>query len=186
MTTHTTPSPLPFLLLGLVTGGALLYVSYWVWPPSQRRNDSSAESRRQRRHARRQALANADASGSGSGQATSLRRSNATRRSSRRRPQQSQQPTAARRDDNRHYTSGASSSEDEDDPHERSFRNDSDEEGETTDHEYSALVDEDGYEKLQIEDLGDNKQEGLQLMNLLYAIAEDQAGKGTFIFCLVP
>ncbi|GJJ73920.1 hypothetical protein EMPS_06278 [Entomortierella parvispora] len=179
MTTQTTPSPLPFLLLGLVTGGALLYVSYWVWPPGQRRNDNSAESRRLRRQARRQALANADASGSGSGsgQATSLRRSNATRRSSRRRPQQSQQPTAARRDDNRHYTSGASSSDDEDDPHERSFRNDSDEEGETTDHEYAAIVDEDGYEKLQIEDLGDNKHEGLQLMNLLYAIAEDQAGK---------
>jgi hypothetical protein len=29
-----------------------------------------------------------------------------------------------------------------------------------------------------MDDFGDNKHDGLQLMNLLYAIAEDQAGKG--------
>lgn len=52
---------------------------------------------------------------------------------------------------------------------------DSDED-DTSDHEYGTL-DEDGFEKLPMDDAG--KHDGLQLMNLLYAIAEDQAGKGT-------
>ncbi|KAG0057379.1 hypothetical protein BGZ83_010838 [Gryganskiella cystojenkinii] len=171
----TNPSPLPFLLLGLVTGGALLYVSYWVWPPGQRRSSDSSENRRQRRQARRQQQLQSTSNSSGSGQGTTLRRSNATRRSSRRRQQQ--QPTAARRDDNRHYTSDGSSSEEEEALGGR-FRNDTDEDGETTDYEYASLVDEEGYEKLQMEDLGDSNHDGLQLMNLLYAIAEDQAVKG--------
>lgn len=52
---------------------------------------------------------------------------------------------------------------------------DSDEDN-TSDREYGTL-DEDGFEKLPMDDAG--KHDGLQLMNLLYAIAEDQAGKGT-------
>lgn len=38
-------------------------------------------------------------------------------------------------------------------------------------------MDDDGYDRLGMDDFGDNKHDGLQLMNLLYAIAEDQAVK---------
>ncbi|KAG0322576.1 hypothetical protein BGZ99_003232 [Dissophora globulifera] len=169
---QSTPSPIPFLLLGLVTGGALLYVSYWVWPPAQRRN--SDNSRASRRSGRRQASSGRSTGATGSGQA-GLRRSNATRRSSTtRQTQPQQQQHASRRDDSRSYQSDGSSSDEE--PSRR--RGHDSEDGDTTDHEYAALVDEDGYERLRMDDFGDSKHDGLQLMNLLYAIAEDQAGKG--------
>ncbi|KAF8929470.1 hypothetical protein BGZ58_008925 [Dissophora ornata] len=185
MTHSSTPSPIPFLLLGLVTGGALLYVSYWVWPPAQRRN--SGGSRNGRRSGRRQTTSNRNAGSPVSGQG-SLRRSNATRRSNTHRQQQQQQThhhqhqhqhqqtNLSRRDDSRQYRSDGSSS-DEEPPRGRGNNNGS-EEGDATDHEYATLVDEDGYERLRMDDFGDNKHDGLQLMNLLYAIAEDQAGKG--------
>ncbi|KAI8599464.1 hypothetical protein EDD21DRAFT_339774 [Dissophora ornata] len=184
MTHSSTPSPIPFLLLGLVTGGALLYVSYWVWPPAQRRN--SGGSRNGRRSGRRQTTSNRNAGSPVSGQG-SLRRSNATRRSNTHRQQQQQQThhhqhqhqhqqtNLSRRDDSRQYRSDGSSS-DEEPPRGRGNNNGS-EEGDATDHEYATLVDEDGYERLRMDDFGDNKHDGLQLMNLLYAIAEDQAGK---------
>ncbi|KAF8970037.1 hypothetical protein BGZ46_010572 [Entomortierella lignicola] len=174
MTKQSTPSPLPFLLLGLVTGGALLYVSYWVWPPSQRRNSSN--SRTTRRNARRQ-TANSGrntTTSTNTAQGGGLRRSNATRRSNNR--QQNRQQQQSRRDDSRHYRSDGTSSDDEP-PRGRAYNNDSDD-GDTSDHEYVSLIDEDGYERLRMDDFGDSKHDGLQLMNLLYAIAEDQAGKG--------
>ncbi|KAG0359767.1 hypothetical protein BGZ54_009845 [Gamsiella multidivaricata] len=87
-----------------------------------------------------------------------------------------QQTNTSRRDDGRHYHSDGSTSDDEP-SRGRGHGNDSDD-GDTTDHEYAALVDEDGYERLRMDDFGDSKNDGLQLMNLLYAIAEDQAGKG--------
>ncbi|KAG0375607.1 hypothetical protein BGX24_008871 [Mortierella sp. AD032] len=117
MSSSGTPSPIPFLLLGLVTGGALLYVSYWPAPS-----------------------------------------------------------TGARPEDNRHYHSEGTSS-DEETYRGRGHGNDTDDDGDTSDREYSALVDEDGYERLRMDEMGDNKHDGLQLMNLLYAIAEDQAVK---------
>lgn len=167
MTNASTPSPLPFILLGLVTGGALLYVTYWVWPQSQRRNPSNRSSRRP---GRRQNTSNRSA-GNSSGQG--LRRSNATRRANTSRQQQT---STSRQDDNRHRHSDGSSSDDEP-TRRRRYGFDSDD-GDTSDHDYTALVDEDGYERLRMDDFGDNKHDGLQLMNLLYAIAEDQAGKG--------
>ncbi|KAI7817368.1 hypothetical protein BC939DRAFT_332497 [Gamsiella multidivaricata] len=170
MTNPSTPSPIPFLLLGLVTGGALLYVSYWVWPPAQRRNPGP--SRGSRRNGRRQSSSNRN-TGTSSGSGPGLRRSNATRRSNTHRQQQ--QTNTSRRDDGRHYHSDGSTSDDEP-SRGRGHGNDSDD-GDTTDHEYAALVDEDGYERLRMDDFGDSKNDGLQLMNLLYAIAEDQAGK---------
>ncbi|KAF9115766.1 hypothetical protein BGX27_006548 [Mortierella sp. AM989] len=172
MANTSTPSPIPFLLLGLVTGGALLYVSYWVWPPSQRRNSNS--SRNGRRNGRRQTANSGRSTGTSNTGQGGLRRSNATRRSATTRQQQQQQ--SSRRDDSRQYRSDGTSSDDEP-PRGRGYNNDS-EDGDTTDHEYPALVDEDGYERLRMDDFGDSKHDGLQLMNLLYAIAEDQAGKG--------
>ncbi|KAF9326887.1 hypothetical protein BG006_009737 [Podila minutissima] len=169
----TSPSPIPFLILGLVTGGALLYVSYWVWPPSQRRNTSNnlrnnrGPNRRQGTTIRRTATSNNNGSSSSTG---GLRRSNATRRS--------RQPVAARRDDSRHYRSDGSSSDDGETSGYTTSRTgmggDSDD-NDASDREYGTL-DEDGYEKLPMD--GSGKHDGLQLMNLLYAIAEDQAGKG--------
>ncbi|KAG0342309.1 hypothetical protein BG000_005592 [Podila horticola] len=169
----TSPSPIPFLILGLVTGGALLYVSYWVWPPSQRRNTSNnlrnnrGPNRRQGATTRQTTTSNNNGSSSSTG---GLRRSNATRRS--------RQPVAARREDSRHYRSDGSSSDDGETYGYTTSRagtgGDSDDD-DTSDHEYGTL-DEDGYEKLPMDDSG--KHDGLQLMNLLYAIAEDQAGKG--------
>ncbi|KAF9205366.1 hypothetical protein BGZ49_004129 [Haplosporangium sp. Z 27] len=173
MTKQSTPSPLPFLLLGLVTGGALLYVSYWVWPPSQRRNSNNSTTTR--RNARRQ-TANSGrntTTSTNTAQGGGLRRSNATRRSNNR--QQNRQQQQSRRDDSRHYRSDGTSSDDE--PlRGRAYNNNSDD-GDTSDHEYVSLIDEDGYERLRMDDFGDSKHDGLQLMNLLYAIAEDQAGK---------
>lgn len=170
----TSPSPIPFLILGLVTGGALLYVSYWVWPPSQRGNTSNnlrnnrRPNRRQGTTTRRTTTSNNNGSSSSTG---GLRRSNATRRS--------RQPVAARRDDSRHYRSDGSSSDDGETSGYTTSRagigGDSDDD-DTSDREYGTL-DEDGYEKLPMD--GSGKHDGLQLMNLLYAIAEDQAGKGT-------
>ncbi|KAG0295639.1 hypothetical protein BGZ97_004772 [Linnemannia gamsii] len=175
MSSTSTPSPIPFLLLGLVTGGALLYVSYWVWPPAQRRNNNNSRNNR-RAAGRRQNNSNnsnrATATSSSGGQG--LRRSNATRRPASQR--QPPPPTGARPDDNRHYHSEASSS-DEEVYRRRSHGHETDDDGDTSDHEYSALVDEDGYERLRMDDMGENKHDGLQLMNLLYAIAEDQAVK---------
>ncbi|KAF8943637.1 hypothetical protein BGZ47_005210 [Haplosporangium gracile] len=175
MSSTSTPSPIPFLLLGLVTGGALLYVSYWVWPPAQRRNNSSSRNSR-RAAGRRQNNSNnntrSTTSSSSGGQG--LRRSNATRRPAPQR--QAPPPTGARPEDNRHYHSESTSS-DEEIYHGRNHGNESDDDGDTSDHESSALVDEDGYERLRMDDMGDNKHDGLQLMNLLYAIAEDQAVK---------
>ncbi|KAG0030924.1 hypothetical protein BGZ81_002064 [Podila clonocystis] len=168
----TSPSPIPFLILGLVTGGALLYVSYWVWPPSQRRNTTNIRNNRGPNHrqgatTRRTTTSNNNGSSSSTG---GLRRSNATRRP--------RQPVAARRDDSRHYRSDGSSSDDGETSGYTTSRagmgGDSDDD-DTSDHEYGTL-DEDGFEKLPMDDSG--KQDGLQLMNLLYAIAEDQAGKG--------
>ncbi|KAF9298745.1 hypothetical protein BGZ88_004952 [Linnemannia elongata] len=177
MSSTSTPSPIPFLLLGLVTGGALLYVSYWVWPPAQRRNNTNSRNTRRttgRRQNNSSSTSNSRATTSSSSGGQGLRRSNATRRPG---PQRQAPPsTGARPEDNRHYHSEASSSDDET-YRGRGHRNDSDDDGDTSDHEYSALVDEDGYERLRMDDMGDNKHDGLQLMNLLYAIAEDQAVK---------
>ncbi|KAI1309332.1 hypothetical protein EDD11_004115 [Mortierella claussenii] len=183
MTTTSTPSPIPFLLLGLVTGGALLYVSYWVWPPAQRRNSSSSRNGRRGATGRRQTTSNRNtgssntdghaSGGSGGRGGQGLRRSNATRRSSTHRQQQ-EQHQGSRRDSSRQYQSEGSSSDDERLPRGRGYPIDSDD-ADTTDHEYAALVDEDGY--VRMDDFGDSKHEGLQLMNLLYAIAEDQASK---------
>ncbi|KAG0324240.1 hypothetical protein BG004_003515, partial [Podila humilis] len=183
----TSPSPVPFLILGLVTGGALLYVSYWVWPPSQRRNNSnnsrnSSSNSSGTRHNRgpsrrvgssstaasRRTAADSTASSTGGG----IRRSNATRRA--------RQPLAARREDSRHYRSDGSSS-DEGEISGYTSRagldaySDLEDDDDTSGQEYGTL-DEDGYEKLSMDD-GAGKHDGLQLMNLLYAIAEDQAGK---------
>lgn len=177
MSSTSTPSPIPFLLLGLVTGSALLYVSYWVWPPAQRRNSSNSRNTRRaagRRQNSSNSTGNNRATTSSSSGGQGLRRSNATRRPGSHR--QAPPPTGARPEDNRHYHSEATSSDDET-YHGRGHGNDSDD-GDTSDHEYSALVDEDGYERLRMDDMGDNKHDGLQLMNLLYAIAEDQAVKG--------
>ncbi|KAF9089337.1 hypothetical protein BGX23_006757 [Mortierella sp. AD031] len=172
MSSTSTPSPIPFLLLGLVTGGALLYVSYWVWPPAQRRNSSNSRNSRRTAGRRQNNTNRATTPSTSSG---GLRRSNATRRpASQRQPPPS---TGARPEDNRHYHSDGSSSDDEA-YRGRGHRNDSEDDGDTSDHEYSALVDEDGYERLRMDDIGDSKHDGLQLMNLLYAIAEDQAVKG--------
>ncbi|KAG0031539.1 hypothetical protein BGZ82_006946 [Podila clonocystis] len=167
----TSPSPIPFLILGLVTGGALLYVSYWVWPPSQRRNTTNTRNnrgpnRRQGTTTRRTTTSHNNGSSSSTG---GLRRSNATRRS--------RQPVAARRDDSRHYRSDGSSSDDGETSGyttSRAGMGGETDDDDTSDHEYGTL-DEDGFEKLPMDDSG--KQDGLQLMNLLYAIAEDQAGK---------
>ncbi|KAK3846262.1 MAG: hypothetical protein J3R72DRAFT_396138 [Linnemannia gamsii] len=169
MSSSGTPSPIPFLLLGLVTGGALLYVSYWVWPPAQRRNNNNSRNGR-RIAGRRQSNTNRGTTTSSSG---GLRRSNATRRAPHRQPAPS---TGARPEDNRHYHSEGTSS-DEETYRGRGHGNDTDDGGDTSDREYSALVDEDGYERLRMDEMGDNKHDGLQLMNLLYAIAEDQAVK---------
>ncbi|KAG0267511.1 hypothetical protein BG011_004545 [Mortierella polycephala] len=173
MTGQCTPSPIPFLLLGLVTGGALLYVSYWVWPSSQRRSSSTSRINRTI-VGRRQATAGSRNAGSStsSGSGTSLRRRNATHRGHTHR-RQSQQTSGARRE---HDNSDGSTSSEET-SRGRRYSHDTDDDGDTTDHEYSALVDEDGYERLRMDDFGDNKHDGLQLMNLLYAIAEDQAAK---------
>ncbi|KAG0277517.1 hypothetical protein BGZ95_005809 [Linnemannia exigua] len=173
MSSTSTPSPIPFLLLGLVTGSALLYVSYWVWPPAQRRNNNNSRNGR-RVAGRRQNNTNRGTTASSSG-GQGLRRSNATRRAAPHR--QPAQSTGARPEDNRHYHSEGTSS-DEETYRGRGHGNDTDDDGDTSDHEYSALVDEDGYERLRMDEMGDNKHDGLQLMNLLYAIAEDQAVKG--------
>ncbi|KAF9896050.1 hypothetical protein BX616_008240, partial [Lobosporangium transversale] len=185
MSTSSRPSPIPFLLLGFITGGALLYVSYWVWPAAQRRNsnnsrgsggnsNSSSSSSNRRAGGHRQGSSNRNRD---SGAAHSLRRSNATRRSNSHRhqqqQQQQQQQQSSRRDD---HGEGTSSDEEPHGLRERAFSHDTETE-ETTDHEYSVLVDEDGYERLRMDDFGDSKHDGLQLMNLLYAIAEDQASK---------
>ncbi|KAF8986653.1 hypothetical protein BGZ52_008278 [Haplosporangium bisporale] len=169
----TSPNPIPFLILGLVTGGALLYVSYWVWPPSQRRNSNGNNIRNNRGPSRRQGSTNrrtttTSTNNNSSSSSSGLRRSNATRRS--------RQPVAARREDSRHYRSDGSSSDDGETSGYTSRAGmgaDSDED-DASDHEYGTL-DEDGFEKLPMDDAG--KHDGLQLMNLLYAIAEDQAGK---------
>ncbi|KAF9429779.1 hypothetical protein BGZ94_009547 [Podila epigama] len=188
----SSPSPIPFLILGLVTGGALLYVSYWVWPPSQRRNSTNSNTSNLRTRtsrgpnrrntaststtatttATRNTNRRSNNNGGSNSSATGLRRSNATRRS--------RQPLATRREDSRHRRSDDSSSDEgETSGYTTASRlgagADSDEE-DVTDHEYGTM-DEDGYEKLPLEDSA-GKHDGLQLMNLLYAIAEDQASKG--------
>ncbi|KAF9186651.1 hypothetical protein BGZ51_001839 [Haplosporangium sp. Z 767] len=174
MASQSTPSPIPFLLLGLVTGGALLYVSYWVWPSSQRRNSSTSRINRTIVGRRQTAAGSRNAgSSTSSGSGTSLRRRNATHRANTHR-RQSQLTSGTRREHD--HSDGSTSSEDT--SRGRRYNHDTEDDGNTTDHEYSALVDEDGYERLRMDDFGDNKHDGLQLMNLLYAIAEDQAAKG--------
>ncbi|KAF9278175.1 hypothetical protein BGZ68_008750 [Mortierella alpina] len=185
MASTSSPSPIPFVLLGLITGGILLYVSYWDRPQSQRRNsgnlrNSSRRSARNNRISSGQRAANSTTrttTASDSGTTSGLRRSNATRRTSsaRQQPQQHHHRNPRSRS---HDHSELSSTDEEVSRGRRGLRHHPDEDTDTSDHEYAALVDEEGYERIQMDDTGDRKQEGLQLMNLLYAIAEDQAGKG--------
>ncbi|KAF9958171.1 hypothetical protein BGZ72_000778 [Mortierella alpina] len=185
MASTTSPSPIPFLLLGLITGGILLYVSYWDRPPGQRRNsgnlrNSSRRSARNTRLSSGQRAARSTtraATTSDSGTTPGLRRSNATRRTSSVR-QQPQHHNHRNQRSRSHDQSVHSSSDDEYPRGRAGFRHHTDEDTDTSDHEYAPLVDEEGYERIQMDDTGDRKHEGLQLMNLLYAIAEDQAGKG--------
>ncbi|KAF9941874.1 hypothetical protein BGZ67_003704 [Mortierella alpina] len=185
MASTSSPSPIPFLLLGLITGGILLYVSYWDRPPGQRRNsgnsrNSSRRSTRNSRVSSNQRAGNSTTrttTASDSGTTSSLRRSNATRRPSSVR-QQPQHHHHRNRRSRSHDQSDLSSSDEEVSRGRGGFRHPTDEDTDISDHEYSALVDEEGYERIQMDDTGDRKHEGLQLMNLLYAIAEDQAGKG--------
>ncbi|KAF9958362.1 hypothetical protein BGZ70_009221 [Mortierella alpina] len=185
MASTSSPSPIPFVLLGLITGGILLYVSYWDRPPGQRRNsgnlrNSSRRSTRNNRISSGQRANNSTTrttTASDSGTTSGLRRSNATRRTSNARQQP--QHHHHRNHRSRSHDQSELSSSDEEVPRGRGgFRHHTDEDTDISDHEYAALVDEEGYERIQMDDTGDRKHEGLQLMNLLYAIAEDQAGKG--------
>ncbi|CAO3563642.1 unnamed protein product [Mortierella alpina] len=184
MASTSSPSPIPFVLLGLITGGILLYVSYWDRPSSQRRNsgnlrNSSRRSARNNRISSGQRANNSTArttTASDSGTTSGLRRSNATRRTSNAR-QQPQQHHHRNHRSRSHDQSELSTSDEEVSRGRGGFRHYTDEDTDISDHEYAALVDEEGYERIQMDDAGDKKHEGLQLMNLLYAIAEDQAGK---------
>ncbi|KAF9573771.1 hypothetical protein EC968_008050 [Mortierella alpina] len=185
MASTSSPSPIPFVLLGLITGGILLYISYWDRPPGQRRNSGNLRNspRRSTRNSRissgqRAASNNArTTTASDSGTTSGLRRSNATRRASNVR-QQPQHHHHRNRQSRSHDQSEFSSSDEEVSRGRAGFRHYTDEETDFSDHEYAALIDEEGYERIQMDDTEDRKHEGLQLMNLLYAIAEDQAGKG--------
>ncbi|KAF9972696.1 hypothetical protein BGZ73_004165 [Actinomortierella ambigua] len=225
------PHPIPFLLLGLATGGALLYVTYMFWPPAQRQHQHQQQQRRQQQQQQQSgsATSNRDRSdsrtpstqsqpprsqhaqahhspaasssvsastvrgGTSSTGATtrSSRTARDTRRPSRRSSRHSQGGAAA-------TTTAAGGGEDDVDDDEDDSGDDAGSEDEhhgasTADGVDGSHVGEGEEEEPYDDDYYDyddysavpgeevKSHEGFQLMNLLYAIAEDQAKKEGYI-----